>query len=88
MDRLYLRFHRPITDLGPGLGAMEGVCTHGGDPLNLLLVDQTPSPDSHLSWVHQSQRRRDHVRRSIKVYVQRGKIQMVFHCHGGGISIQ
>ena len=32
MDRLYLRFHRPITNLGPGLEAMEGVCTHGGDP--------------------------------------------------------
>ena len=32
MDRLYLRFHRPITDLGPGLEVMEGVCTHGGDP--------------------------------------------------------
>ena len=50
MDRLYLRFHRPITNLGPGLEAMEGVCTHGGGtPLNLLSVNQTPSPDSHLS---------------------------------------
>ena len=49
----------------------------GGTPLNLLLVDQTLSPDSHLSWVHQSQRRRDHVRRSIKVHSQRGKFQIV-----------
>ena len=30
-DRLYLRFSPPITDLGPGLEEMRGVCTHGGD---------------------------------------------------------
>ena len=60
----------------------------GGTTPDLLLVDQTPSPDSHLSWVHQSQRRRDHVRRSIKVHVQRGKIQIGCRCHGGGVSIQ
>ena len=32
MDRFYLRDSLPIIDLGPGPEAMEGVCTHGGDP--------------------------------------------------------
>ena len=48
----------------------------GGPPL-IFLLSIKPSPDSHLSFVHQSQRVRDHVVRSIKVHVQRGKFQTV-----------
>ena len=42
MDRLYLRESPPITALGPGPVETEGVCTHGGDPLNLLPVESPP----------------------------------------------
>ena len=49
----------------------------GGSPLIFLLSIKPPSPDSHLSFVYQSQFVRDHVVRSIKVHVQRGKFKLL-----------
>ena len=60
-DGLYLGLPPPITDLDPGSEETREICTHGGHPPQSSSCQINPSPDSHLSLVHQSQLVCDHV---------------------------